>query len=167
MKTIKKSLLKSGYYWEYKDFYDSLPSELAVPKYQTEVFTETITNKQILETYKIKPFSIEEAFAVVADYSEKIKKGEWKIIYFKDGTTTCRLLVYRHSDGRLEVYINEVNLDRKWGAGNGVLFSNETLESDNSLSLDNSESLTLESAIKICKENGLKITREKILIEEL
>lgn len=160
MKIIKKSLLKSGYYWEFKDFYSSIPNELSVPKYRMEVFTETITNKQILETYKIKPFSIEEAFAVATDYSEKIKKGEWKIIYFKDGTTTCRLDVYRHVDGDLDVNVYKVGPTNEWNAGGGVLFSNKDSQILSSATLGDLGSLSLKDAMKVVLDAGYVVYKK-------
>lgn len=170
MKTIQKSKLKEGYYYEYKSFYEALPDTLTVPQYTEKIFSETISNKNILKTYKIKPYTTEEAFAAAADKSQTLKENEYRILYFNDGNTRCRLCVYRNSDGRLEVSIYGVDPGGQWRAGGGVLYSAETLNS-----LEN-DSLTLEhfdpsvptqaSAIKYLKDCGYKITKEKIVIEE-
>lgn len=49
-----KTNLKQGYYYEEIDLYDSLPDEIEVPEYETEIFSETMTSKEILEKYNKK-----------------------------------------------------------------------------------------------------------------
>lgn len=142
MKTIKKSLLKSAYYWEFKSLYDTLPEELTVPEYQEHIFTETMTNKEIMEKWEKEPFTPEQAFAVAADYSQKIKKGQWRIVYFRDKEgLPCRLNVWRDGGGQLSLNVDEVNPGREWGAGDGTLVRNENSAS---LPLD-ADTLSLEN----------------------
>lgn len=171
MKTIQKSKLKEGYYYEYKSFYEALPDTLTVPQYTEKIFSETISNKNILKTYKIKPYTTEEAFAAAADKSQTLRENEYRILYFNDGNTRCRLGVYRSSGGKLGVDVCGVDPDGQWLAGYGVLYSAETLNS-----LEN-DSLTLEhfdpsvptqaSAIKYLKDCGYKITRIETITKEV
>lgn len=168
MKTIKKSALKEGYFYEEKSWYDALPETLKVPEYKTEIFAETLSHKEILEKYKIESYqSIEDAFAVAAD-SIPTPENDYKgrLVYFMDGETRYRLGVSRGSDGRLRVYVDRVGPDDQWDAGRGVLFSNETLSpggSVDTLALGRSEPLTLsdetKNAITLLKSQNFRITR--------
>lgn len=170
MKKIKKSVLKENYYYECKPFYDALPEKLTVPSYQTEIFTETLSHKEILEKYRIEPYNnIQDAFAVAADCIPTLKNDyNGRLTYFMDGDTRCRLRVYRDSDGELRVYILGVDPDNQWGAGYGVLYSAETsipLKVD-TLKLCDLDPLSEQKVINMLKLKGYKITKEKIIIEE-
>lgn len=161
MKTIKKSLLKEGYYYEFKPFYNSLPATLTIPEYQTEIFPKDMSHQEILDTYKIEPYqSIQDAFAVAADCIATLK-NDWKgrIIYFMDGDTRYRLDVFRDSDGRLGVGIDGVNLDG-WDAGYGVLFSNKDPKPLSSATLDDLGSLSLKDAVKMVLDAGYVIYKK-------
>lgn len=170
MKTIQKSLLKEDYYYEEKPWYDTLPETLSVPNYQTEIFTETMSHKEILDTYNIESYkNIQDAFAVAADCIKTLKNDyNGRIVYFMDGDTRCRLGVCRDSDGRLEVGIRRVSPGGRWSAGSGVLYSAETLiplKSD-TLALkpfDPSENQlddVINKAIETLKSRGFTITKE-------
>lgn len=149
MKKINKSALKEGYYYEYKSWYDALPEKLTVPKYQTEIFTKTISNREILDTYKVEPFTIEQAFAVAADCIPTLKNDySGRVIYFMDGDTRCRLSVYRDTDGELEVDVSYVYLFIEWYAGDGVLFSNKVTENLGAEALSPSETLSLKARVE-------------------
>lgn len=129
MKTSKKNLKeKDGYYYEFKSFYDSLPEKLEVPPYSEHILTETMTHREMKDKWEKKEFTIEQAFAVAADHAPKIKKGDWRIVYFKDGDVPCRLGVWRGDGGQLDLSVYEVSLDYGYDAGYGVLVSNETSE---------------------------------------
>lgn len=164
MKTIKKSLLKQGYYYEERPWYDALPETLTVPSYREEIFPKDMTHKKILETYKITPYTIEEAFAVAADKSKTLQNKEYRLVYFTDGDTRYGLGVYRNSDGGLEVCVDEVYLDDEWDAGDGVLFSNEPSDTEkpDTETIEPSDTLfplEVGNAINLLKEHGFKITR--------
>lgn len=140
MKTSLKNLKeKDEYYWEFKPFYDSLPAKLEVPKYSEHIFRVSMSHREIKEKWEKKEFTIEQAFAVAADYAPKIQNGQWRIVYFKDTDgVPCRLRVWRGDYGRLRLDVSEVVLDSEWTAGDGVLVSNETSEplSEDTLSLE-------------------------------
>lgn len=136
-----KSILKEGYYWEFKPFYDTLPDELEAPEYSEHIFTKTMTHKEIMETYEKKPFTMEEAFAVAANYASKAKNGQWRIVYFRYGDVPCWLNVWREDGGFLNLAVVKVDLDSTWHAGSGVLVSNENLDTVSS----NSDTLSLGS----------------------
>lgn len=164
-KTIKKSVLKENYYYEFKPFYDTLPDELAVPSYRTELFPKAMTNKEILETYNIIPSkNIEGAFAMIADCIPTLKNDyKSRIAYFIDEQgIPCRLDVWRGGYGGLFLYVFEVFPDGGRGAGDGVLVSNETetLSTDDTLSSD-TLALTDETknAIALLKTQGFRNTR--------
>lgn len=169
-KTVKKSVLKQGYYYEEKSWYDALPYALPVPEYKEELFPKAMSHKEILNAYHIKPYTVAEAFAVASEKSATLKNGEYRLVYFIDGDATCRLHVYRYSFGKLRVYISRVDPDRQWDAGYGVLLSNGTLdtESNDAVALGNLDALTLDStrlddikkAIELLKGNGFKVIKE-------
>lgn len=165
MKTAKKSLLKEGYYYESKAWYDTIPQELTVPSYQTEIFPKAMTHQEIIDTYHIEPYkNIQDAFAVAADCIPTLLNDyKGRLVYFMDGDTRYRLNVYRDSGGELGVGVYGLDLGLEWNAGDGVLFSNETqiLKADDTLALNSFEPLTIKEtqAIEILKEKGFKITR--------
>lgn len=65
MTKLKKSLLKSNYYYEINPWYDKCPDILPEVPYQTEIFKETLSHSEIIKTYNILPYdSYEEAAAV-------------------------------------------------------------------------------------------------------
>lgn len=137
---VQKSKLKEGYYWEFDNIYDTLPNKLKVPKYQTEIFTETITHKNILEKYKIIPYTVEQAFAVAIDAIPTLKNDyQGRLVYFKYDDILCGLGVWRLGDGSLRVRVNKVGLGSEWDAGDGTLFSTTPIPSETS------DSLTLKS----------------------
>lgn len=124
MKTINKSQLKKDYYWEFRPFYDALPDELPVPEYSEHVFERTMTNREIVEAFEKVPFTVEQAFAAAAEFSERIEKGQWRIVYFRDiDGTPCRLYVWRDGDGKLHLGVRKVDPDSLRYAGDGVLVS--------------------------------------------
>lgn len=130
---INKNKLKECYYWEYTDLYDKLPAKLEVPDYEHEIFPKTMTHKEILETYNIAPYTVEQAFGAALSIIPELQ-NDWKskLIYFMNGTTLCRLIMYRGDDGRLGVNVNRVDLGREWHAGNGTLFSKSFIPSETS-----------------------------------
>lgn len=156
---INKSILKSNYYWEFTDLYDSLPDELEVPTYAEHVFTETISHTDILKTYVKKMFTIEQAFAVAADYAQSGKK-DYRIVYFEHKGVPCRLNVWRSGDGELRLSVRRVNLGVEWDAGDGVLCSTETSEPSGPVDPLPVETLTLERAIDIVVMAGYKVSKE-------
>lgn len=168
MKTIKKSVLKENWYYEYDDIYDSLPEELSVPEYKTEIFNKTISHRDILSTYKVEPYeSVGQAFAVAADIIPTLKNDcKGRLVYFKRSGELCRLRVWRNGDGVLRVGVGKVGLGDEWDAGDGVSLSTKSLEnSENALgSLDK---LTLDDAVRVCKMHGLKVIKTTITEEEL
>lgn len=143
-KSVLKSVLKSGYYYEFKKFYDDLPEMLPVPRYLEYIFPKDMTHQEIRDTYVKKEFTREQAFAVAADYAADPKHTEWRIVYFMDTDgTPCRLDVWRYGVGQLLLSVIRVVLDDECVAGDGALVSNENSEP---ISLMSSlDSLSLES----------------------
>lgn len=166
MKKINKNVLKekNGYYYEFRPFYDSLPSKLTVPEYRTAIFPKKMTHREIMETYRIMPYSsVEDAFAVIADCIPTLKNDyKGRIAYFndKDGTP-CRLDVWRGDDGRLGLGVDEVGPGGEWSAGGGVLSSNNETGNLGTVDPLSSETLTLtdEQCIEQLKSNGYRITK--------
>lgn len=161
MKTIRKSQLKKNYYWEFRPFYDSLPETLSIPEYSEHVLDKDMTNKKIMETFEKVPFTVEQAFAVVADYSTKIESGKYRLVYFRDEDgMPCRLNVWRDEGGKLDLRVIKVFPDGRRSAGDGVLVSNELSEplasGSDPLSLGSLDTL---AAIDLLKSQGFTVTR--------
>lgn len=158
---MNKSKLKEGYYYEEKEWYDACPDDLPnAPKYQIEIFPKVMTHKEILETYKIVPYSsYREAAAVVVSIIPTLKNDfKSRLVYFKENEVLYRFSAWRRGGGRLYLYVREVELGNEYGAGSGACFlSNSTSDTSGDSPLD---SLTLPQAIKICKENGYKVMKE-------
>lgn len=127
MKHIK-SKLKEGYYYEIKNFYDKLPDEIEVPEYKTEIFPKVMTHREILDTYKIEPYTMEQAFGVILDVISTLKNySNCRIVYFEEDGVLYRLSAFRHDGGLLGVNVNSAVFDDKWDAGSGACFSNKKL----------------------------------------
>lgn len=155
-----KSELKQDYYWECKDFYDKLPDQIEVIPSHTEILTKTMTHREILDTYKIKPYTLEQATGVILDIIPTLQNDyKSRIVYFKDNDVLYRFRAYRPSDDELSVDVFEVGLDNRWDAGNGVCFSNELLDTQ-SQSISTSETLSDQAMIDILKSKGYKISKE-------
>lgn len=178
-KTIKKSILQSGYYYEFRKFYDALPDDLEVPEYRTEIFDGTISHNEILKTYEVEPYAnAADAFAVIADCVPTLKNdGKGRIAYFNDADgTLCRLMVWRNDGGELRLFVSRVDLDAEWHDGGGVLASNAPLGTETPsepLALGLSDPLRGEPedlreavAIRLLKERGFRITRTKEVTTE-
>lgn len=158
MKTLhNKKILKEGYYYEAQPFYDSLPEELPKIKYQTGIFSKSLSHRQILKKYKIVPYeTVAEAAAVVLDLIPTLKNDyKGRLVYFKQDAVLYRFDAWRRGGGQLNVFVLKVYLGYKYDAERGVCFSaTDTLKLETSSSL---ETLTLESAIKMIKEAGYVI----------
>lgn len=158
MTKLNKSVLKSGYYYEVKSWYNACPETLPKVKYQTEIFTRYITHAEILKEYNITPYnSYNEAAAVVASLVEDLKPNDWRIVYFKEDEVLYRFHAFRDDDSQLNFSVYEVDLGSLFGPGHGVCFG---YPSDTSASLSPSETFTLDWAMEIVKENGYKIIKE-------
>lgn len=162
MKTNNKSLLKSGYYYETKPWYDDCPDKLPVPEFKTEIFPRAMTHREILDTYKITPYaSYAEAAAVVLALIPALTNDyKGRLVYFKEGGTLYRFSAWRYDDGQLDLYVFEPDLDDGWGAEYGVCFGNGTLDASNTGHLDSDVPLELSRAIEVVKSHGYKIIKE-------
>jgi hypothetical protein len=140
---VNKSILKSGYYYEFKEFYDTLPEKLPITEKVFERTLEKITKEVEILTLGV-PFNKEEAFGLACKVSKTLKNNKYKIIFFKDKEITCGLFVCRGGDGRLWVGVFYVSPDFEWGAGGGVLFSKKSL----TLKSSPSETLTLKNLVE-------------------
>lgn len=121
-----KSLLKQGYYWECKNFYDKLPDEVEVIESRVEIFPKIMTNQDILNTYKIEPYTLEQATGILLGIIDDLKYPP-RIIYFKDNDVLYHFSAYRYDDGELSVDVDEVYLGREWRADDGACLSNVPL----------------------------------------
>lgn len=121
-KTANKSILKSGYYYEFKPFFDSLPEKVATVAYRESVLTESMKYADILKKFGISP---EESFGKAAGIAlnciPTLGNGEYRVIFFTHDEAPCGLHVWRRVDGDLYLYVYRVDLDRGWLAGHGVL----------------------------------------------
>lgn len=155
---MKKSQLKEkrSYYYEEKAWYESCPDTLPkVPEFKTEIFPRAMTHQEILDTYKIIPYSsYAEAAAVVVSIIPDLKWPS-RIVYFKENEVLYRFDAWRDDDGQLGVNVGRVHLGREYAAEYGVAFSNSP--SDTLDSLSSLDSLELSRAIEICKSNGLVV----------
>lgn len=156
-KTIKKSVLKENYYYEFKPLYDTLPEKLTVPSYHTEILPKNMTHKEILETYHITPSkNIETAFAMIADCIPTLKNDyKARIAYFLDENgIPCRLDVWRDDDGELYLDVFKVYPGNERDAGDGVLVSENMVQSENE-----ENNIKREECFEItCKRCGLSIS---------
>lgn len=159
---INKNILKSGYYYEEKDWYDTLANELPEVEYKTEIFTETISHNNILKKYNITPYpSYIEAAAVCANLIKDLKNNyKSRLVYFTENNTLFRFFAWRLGDGQLGLGVGKVGLGNDYGAGRGVCFSNIPLIPSDT-TLESSDTLSLIRAIEIVKSNGYKVFLEK------
>ena len=92
---IAKKILKTNYYWEFKEFFDNLPEMLSVPeKFIEKTNDKVMTEKEITDGHEF--FSKEEAFGLAAKMVQDEKEG---LVWFKDGGELCRVNVWRFADG--------------------------------------------------------------------
>jgi len=166
LRNMKKTILKTGYYYEFKDIYDSLPDELPVPTDYVEIINkETRTEKQMIEGQEF--LSKEEAFGLVCKIitDNNIEEYTPQIIFFNYEGGICKVRVYLVSDG-WRVYTHGFGTSHRWYAGDRSFFRRPsgTLSTQ---TLGNLEPLTFNQAVKLIKDAGYKITREKTIIEEL
>lgn len=146
MKTISKKILKTGYYWEIKPFYDNLPSKLPIPKkYFEKVNTGWTTEEEMIKGNK--PFTKEEAFGLICKFIQDKKYGV-NIVWFKDNDALCEVSV-RLVGGGWDVYAIKFRPSRGWDAGFRSFFRNANLDT---LTSDPSETLTLENFISDLKD---------------
>ena len=108
-------------------------------------FIKNITNANILkegERLSLKTVhAYTEASSIIIQAildGEVDKVGTWKITYFeaknKEGKTVLyRFNACRDGDGQLNVLVDEVDPGFKWGAGDGVYFSNKETEAPKAL----------------------------------
>lgn len=101
-------------------------------------FVESITHAKIIDGCKqlnaYQEYDLSDAITRATQLvaaGELDKKDNTGIIIYltnrKNGTP-CRLDVWRNDDGKLDLHVFEVIPDSEWGAGNGVLCSNENLD---------------------------------------
>lgn len=160
MNTNNKSLLKSGYYYETKPWYETCPEELPVPEFKTEIFPRTMTHREILDTYKVTPYAsyAEAAAVVLALISALTNDYKGRLVYFKEGGTLYRFVAWRDDVGQLRVSVFETDLDDEWYAEHGVCFSNGTLDTCDDIVT--SLPLELGRAIEVVKSHGYKVIKE-------
>lgn len=153
---MKKTILKTGYYYEFKDIYDSLPDELPVPTDYVEIENkETRTEQQMIEGQEF--LSKEEAFGLVCKIitDNKIEKYKSQIVFFKDEGGLCKVYVFFGIDG-WNVNTFDFFTSFLWNAGYRSFFRRPS-GTLNPETLGNLESLKLDEAIKICKQNNLEV----------
>lgn len=156
---MNKTLLKEGYYYEEKPWYDTLPETIAEPNpFKTIIFEKDMTHDQILKEYNIVPYNSYMDAAIVCLTIIHTLKNDCKsrIIYFKESNILYRFSAWRDGVGKLSVRVSKVRRGSKYYAGSGACFSNVPLKSLTEY-LSPSDTLTLESAIKIVKQAGYKI----------
>lgn len=157
---MNKSKLKEGYYYEEKPFYDSLPDTLESPEYTTEIFSKAMTHQEILDTYKIKPYTLQQAAGVTVKVMQTLNNSQYRVIYFEDNGVLFRFGAWRLGGGQLRVYVCEVGRGYEFCAGYGACFSNDSLEPKTE-TLEPLETLDLARAIGICVINGYTVTKNK------
>lgn len=153
---MNKNILKEGYYYECKPWYDTLPDEIAETYYKTEIFPKAMTHKEILETYKIIPYNsyFDAAFICISALKDLKNDYKGRSVYFKENDVLYRFNAWRGDGGQLRVNVDEVDLDGEYDAGSGVLFSNGISDTSD-LTLKPSETLSLRAenlAIDFCEK---------------
>lgn len=136
MKTYKKKLLKQGYYYEFKSFYDSLPEKLSTP----EKYIEKVNTKWTIEEDMVKgnePFSKEEAFGLVCKIiKENDTKNKYNLVWFKDDNGgLCGVSVWLN-DGGWRVDVGRFVASYEWSTGDRSFFRNENLDTLETRNLD-------------------------------
>lgn len=157
---MNKSKLKEGYYYEEKPFYDSLPDTLESPEYTTEIFSTEMTHQEILDTYKIKPYTLQQAAGVTVKVMQTLDNSQYRVIYFEDNGVLFRFGAWRFGGGQLSVSVYEVSRGFEYDAGHGACFSNDSLEPKTEI-LEPLETLDFARAIGICVINGYTVTKNK------
>ncbi len=161
---MNKQTLKKGYYYEFKEIYDTLPDILPVPTdYITKTNERMMTEEEMVQGQEF--LSKEEAFGLACKIIEdnKIEKYTSQIIWFKDEGELCKVRVWLNSDGWL-VRILKFNASGKWDAGRVSFFRNkdtQTFKSDDALTLKNSDTMSFDQALKIVKDAGCKVYQIK------
>ncbi len=142
---INKSTLKNGYYWEYTNFYNSLPKEL--PIFSKEILLQQInkgveTEEQMMAGRKWLSRKEATSFGAQVVRDGDYKDSKFRIFFFEDeenGGKRSILYVYLYGDGpRVRVY--EFDSQFKWGGGLISYSRNESMET---LTSDTETLLTL------------------------
>lgn len=126
-----KLLLKQGYYHECEPFFDKLSDEIEVIESRVEIFPKTMTHREILETYKIEPYTLEQATGILLGILDDLKYPS-RLIYFKDNDVLYCFNAYRRDGGGLRAFVYETLLDSRCYAGYGVCLSNKPLNTQSS-----------------------------------
>ncbi len=159
---LNKKVLKENYYYEEIPIYDKLPTKLPkVPKYEVKIFPKTMSHREILKEYNIKPYEdFKTAASAVADIILTLKNDyKSRIVYFNYENTLYRFYAWRNDAGQLRVFVCGVNLGLKYVAEDGVAFSNGPLETSPIDTLKLSDFDALEKRVKTL-ENKLKMLAE-------
>lgn len=146
---MNRNILKSGHYYECNPWYDTLPQVIAETDYKTEIFPRAMTHREILDTYNIVPYTSYVDAAVACISALKDLKNDYKgrLVYFKENDVLYRFNAWRDGDGQLDVNVDEVNLDYKYDAEGGVVFSNGTSDTSD-LTLKTFETLSLHAQVE-------------------
>lgn len=125
MATIAKTVLLSGVYSETEGFYAALPATLTIPTYFNYTFSSAMTTKELMNTYNSVSFTINQAFAVIADYSQTIANGQWRVSFFNDSNNIpCALYLSKDGSGVVNIVAQPTNPGDIWSSG-GVLVSTQ------------------------------------------
>lgn len=166
---MNKSTLKKGYYYEFKNLYDTLPDELEIIENCKQIdYDRTVTEREILKEYAGKLSTFEQACGYVLRMIDSLKMEiKWNLVFFEQDGVPCRLYFGLGSDGVLSVNVRKVIETIVWDSPRvGFPLCNKNSESS-TMTLSPSDALTLESAVEMCKKAGYRVLRTKTVEEEL
>ena len=128
-----KTILKENYYWDFKQFYDSLPSELESPTdIISKVNTEYTTEAEMVKNQEY--FTKEETFGLACKIiTENDIKNKYNLIWFKDDKGVLRKVdVYLVGDGWC-VSVRDFRASDEWNVGYRSFFRNTKLDTSETL----------------------------------
>lgn len=124
---LPKTILKPGYYYEFKDFYKDLPDELEVPEdYFYKKLTKNTSEGDMLK--QGTPFTKLQAFGLACKLAKEKKKG-WNLIFFTDDNgISCKFYAVLRAGGKFYLGVDEVHESGEWRAEDGFFLSNSNSE---------------------------------------
>lgn len=126
MLIAKKSVLKTGSYYESKQFYDACPETMDIPDFKTEFFEEEISANEVIPKYGIVPCrSYVGAARIIASVIPFLKKGRRMIAFFEEkGGTIYRICANCiQEDGIAEVTVQEATTSARYNPKDGVCYN--------------------------------------------
>jgi len=155
MKTTEKFKEIASYQGnDFKEWFGDMEFEDNTSKLYSKKLERSMTDSEILAEFKPTELTLGEVF----NYLKTVNKKDWMLFYCKDSAGVLRTVGVGWRDDGWGVDAGSVEDPGRWGDGDQV-FSRNSFETLDSVTLSPSDSLTIERAIQICKDAGLVVTK--------